>query len=237
MFLKLATLALIPALVIQGYHVKKNTLRLPEAFGDRAGSIGAGHPLSILILGDSAAAGVGVQSQSDALSGALLNILGKHYKIDWELLAKTGNKTTDLLKILEHSTENHFDIVITSIGVNDVTQLISPKKWLKLQNHLYRLISNKYSPQLIVATGVPPMNEFPALPNPLAWLFGLYAKDMNLGLKKIMMQHDKIKIVEYDLDEYRNLNLSMAEDGFHPSKEIYQLWAEKIAVIIQQKFN
>ncbi len=33
MWLRTATLALIPALVIQGSRVKKNTIRLPEAEG------------------------------------------------------------------------------------------------------------------------------------------------------------------------------------------------------------
>lgn len=237
MFLKLATIALIPALITQGYWVKKNTLRLPEAAGERAGTVGFGQRISILILGDSAAAGVGVQSQSDALSGALLSQLKDQYEIRWELIAKTGNRTTDLLKLLATSNEQQFDIVITSIGVNDVTQLISPKKWLKLQKQLYELIELKFRPKLTVITGVPPMNEFPALPNPLSWLFGQYAKHMNSGLNTMIHGHANIKLVEYDLDEYRQLNLRMAEDGFHPSKEIYQLWAKKIALIIQRQFK
>jgi len=40
MLLKAATIALIPALVIQGNRVKKKTLRLPEPAGEREGLIG-----------------------------------------------------------------------------------------------------------------------------------------------------------------------------------------------------
>lgn len=61
MWLKISTLALIPALVIQGNRVKKNTVQLPEPEGEREGTCGQGQPLSILIVGDSAAAGVGVE--------------------------------------------------------------------------------------------------------------------------------------------------------------------------------
>jgi len=75
MFLKISTIVLIPSLIIQGNAVKKNTLRLPEPEGNRQGIIGTGKALSILILGDSAAAGVGVQIQEDALLGAVLNQL------------------------------------------------------------------------------------------------------------------------------------------------------------------
>lgn len=69
MFLKAATITLIPALIIQGKKVKKNTPRLPEPEGVREGITGQGKKLSILILGDSAAAGVGVKTQEDALLG------------------------------------------------------------------------------------------------------------------------------------------------------------------------
>ncbi len=79
MLLKAATIALIPALVIQGNRVKKKTLRLPEPAGEREGLIGQGKPLSILIVGDSAAAGVGVDHQEDALTGAILSQLQQDY--------------------------------------------------------------------------------------------------------------------------------------------------------------
>jgi hypothetical protein len=42
MLLKAATIALIPALVIQGNRVKKNTLKLPEPLGKRQGRTGTG---------------------------------------------------------------------------------------------------------------------------------------------------------------------------------------------------
>ncbi|WP_179997991.1 SGNH/GDSL hydrolase family protein [Acinetobacter sp. YH12239] len=237
MFLKLATIALIPALLVQGYQVKKNTPRLAEALGERNGLVGNGPQISILILGDSAAAGVGVQFQEEALSGTLLQELRDHFQIRWSLIAKTGNCTSDVIRTIQAINDDQFDIVVTSIGVNDVTQLISPQKWICLQEQLYSLIAEKFSPKLIIATGVPPMNEFPALPNPLAWLFGKYAHQMNVELENWIEPQPKFELVKYDLDEYKQLNLKMAEDGFHPSKEIYQLWAKKISSIIQNHFR
>lgn len=69
MLLKISTIVLVPALILQGYRVKKNTPRLAEPQGLRKGVIGQGKALSILILGDSAAAGVGVEDQREALLG------------------------------------------------------------------------------------------------------------------------------------------------------------------------
>lgn len=236
MLLKTLTIALIPALIIQGKRVKKNTLRLDEPLGDRQGQGGKGKPLSILILGDSAAAGVGVEHQDDALLGQVINTLQDQYKITWNLHAKTGYSTSQVIYSLENLSQQHYDVVITSVGVNDVTKLMPAHIWIKKQEKLYAEIFKKFSPQLVIAAGVPPMNLFPALPNPLAWLFGQYAKNMNQQLKKLVDRNHSLDWIEYDIQKYQALNLEMAKDGFHPSKEVYRLWAEQIADKIRLNF-
>ena len=236
MFLKISTIVLIPALLIQGYAVKKNTLRLPEPDGNRQGTIGAGNPLSILILGDSAAAGVGVQIQEDALLGSVLKQLKNQYEVRYMLEATTGYSSAQIIETAQNMPHQHFDVVITSVGVNDITQLTQPKNWIKKQQQLYSEINQKFTPHIIIASGVPPMDLFPALPNPLAWLFGQYAKGMNQALGQFVQKQQNMQWIEYDLVRFRTLNLEMAADGFHPSKEIYALWAEQIAEKIHKMF-
>ena len=67
----LPILALAPLLFAQGVYVRRVTPRLPEAPGERSGVSGGGPALKLLILGDSAAAGVGASSQATALAGRL----------------------------------------------------------------------------------------------------------------------------------------------------------------------
>ncbi|MGE8541423.1 MAG: SGNH/GDSL hydrolase family protein [Acinetobacter sp.] len=236
MFLKAATIALIPALIVQGKRVKKNTPRLPEPDGLREGQTGMGKPLSVLILGDSAAAGVGVETQQDALLGSVIDALKADYAVDWKLHAKSGDGTGQIIKNIHTLTNRHYDVVLTSVGVNDVTKLMSSKQWIKKQQDLYQLIQQKFSPELVVAAGVPPMHMFPALPNPLSWLFGQYAKQMNTELAEFINAQDHMQWIEYDLQKYQSLNLEMASDGFHPSKEIYQIWGKTAADMIRQQF-
>ena len=176
MWLKLSTFALLPVIVIQGVKVRKNTPRLLEASGDRDGLIGQGQPLSLLILGDSAAAGVGVETQQDALSGAIISQLKTEYTLHWKLHAKTGHTTKQVYQAIQQLEPKKYDVVVTSVGVNDVTKLISAKTWIKQQKQLFTQIQNHFQPKLIIVSGVPPMQHFPALPNPLAWLFGQYAE-------------------------------------------------------------
>lgn len=237
MFLKVSTLLLIPSLVIQGYRVKKYTPRLEEAGGQRQGKMGKGKALSVLILGDSAAAGVGVERQQDALLGALLKQLEHDFEVYYQLEAKTGDTTLQVLERIKQLNNQSFDVVITSVGVNDVTKLISPKKWIRQQQQFYSEIESRFSPKKIVVTGVPPMNLFPALPNPLGWLLGQYSSAMNKQLSQFVNTKPDYQLIRFDLAHFKALNLQMAEDGFHPSKDIYQLWAKEISQVIFNKFQ
>lgn len=236
MWLRTATLALIPALVIQGSRVKKNKIRLPEAEGAREGITGEGQTLSLLILGDSAAAGVGVAHQNDALLGAVISALQHQYQVHWRLEAQSGDTTSQVIQKTKKLVNQKYDVVVTSVGVNDVTRLMSAQTWIKQQQHFYQLIQAKFQPELIIATGVPPMHLFPALPNPLSWLFGQYAKQMNLQLEKMIAQQEDMQWIEYDIRKYQSMNLEMAKDGFHPSKEIYQIWGKEVAEMILERF-
>ena len=236
MWLRTATLALIPALVIQGSRVKKNTIRLPEAEGAREGITGQGQTLSLLILGDSAAAGVGVAHQNDALLGAVISALQHQYQVHWRLEAQSGDTTSQVIQKTKKLVNQKYDVVVTSVGVNDVTRLMSAQTWIKQQQHFYQLIQAKFQPELIIATGVPPMHLFPALPNPLSWLFGQYAKQMNLQLEKMIAQQEDMQWIEYDIRKYQSMNLERAKDGFHPSKEIYQIWGKEVSDRILEWF-
>ena len=236
MRLKIYTLALIPVILFQGYAVKKNTPRLAEPEGERIGQKGVGKSLSLLILGDSAAAGVGVNVQDDALLGSILKELSSEFSIQFYLHATTGFTTDQVIQSIQTLETQHFDVIITSVGVNDITKFTSPQTWIAKQKQLYQILKHKFSPQLTIASGVPPMDQFPALPNPLAWLFGQYAKAMNLELGQFVAQQNQMEWIEYDLKKFLALNLAMAKDGFHPSKEIYQYWGKQVAEKIRQSF-
>ena len=236
MWLRTATLALFPALLIQGNRVKKNTIRLSEAEGARDGITGQGQTLTLLILGDSAAAGVGVVHQNDALLGAVVSALQHQYQVHWRLEAQSGDTTSQVIQKTQKMVNQKYDVVVTSVGVNDVTRLMSARTWIKQQQQFYQLIQAKFQPELIIATGVPPMHLFPALPNPLSWLFGQYAKQMNFQLKKMIVKQKDMQWIEYDIQKYQSMNLEMAKDGFHPSKEIYQIWGKAVADRILERF-
>lgn len=221
---------LSPLLLLQGLYVRKVTPRLPEASGDRSGSLGSGPPLRMLILGDSAAAGVGVQLQADALSGQLSKQLARTHQTSWQLWATNGSKSQNLIELLEQERQQAFDVVLVSIGVNDVTGVTSQQKWLAHLQKIIEILFNKFTAQQIIFTALPPMHYFPALPQPLRWIFGWRAKQFNRNLQGLLASNPHCSFLELNtpmLAEY------IAEDGFHPNDKTYKIWAREAALAIQ----
>lgn len=237
MWLKISTLFLLPVIVAQGIVVKQRTPKLLEPIGERQGVVGFGRPLSLLILGDSAAAGVGVEYQHQALSGVLISQLMNEYQLTWALHAKTGDNTRQVIYSINTLEPQVYDVIVTSIGVNDVTKLTSIRSWIKQQKQLFTELRKKFDPKLIIVTGVPPMQHFPALPHPLAWIFGKHAQQMNKKLQGYLSTEPIFKFIEFDLEHFQEMNLPMAIDGFHPSKEIYEIWGKQVASLVREFFT
>ena len=118
-----------------------------------------------------------------------------------------------------------------------MTKLISAKTWIKQQKQLFSQIQNHFQPKLIIVSGVPPMQHFPALPQLLAWLFGKYAEQMNDILQQWLATQTQFRFIQYDNASFQAMNVPMASDGFHPSKEIYAIWGQQVAALVRQTFN
>ncbi|MFQ3248378.1 MAG: lysophospholipase L1-like esterase [Glaciecola sp.] len=229
MLYKLVALLAFPLLIAQGKHLRKRALILPEADGERCGiAQNLSKPkLSILILGDSAAAGVGVCHQEQALLGQLIKHLKQHFDLHWALIAKTGAQTKDMISMLnDEKLEHSFDIIITSLGVNDVTSLQTSKDWLAAQQKLHKHCFETFNTKHIIVSGMPPMHKFPLLPQPLRWVIGSRAKAFDkLQFKHIANCANKSYApLTFNLDKS-----AMAKDGFHPGEVIYKEWAKVLS--------
>ncbi|KVG67335.1 SGNH/GDSL hydrolase family protein [Burkholderia cenocepacia] len=227
-----ATAALGPLLFAQGRYVRRVTPRLPEAAGPRSGEAGDGPPLRVLVLGDSAAAGVGVATQSDALAGQLARALAVTHRVSWKLLARTGLTTQDLVDWLAAEPAEPFDVAVTSLGVNDVTGGVSPARWLAAQAALVGLLAARFQVEHAVLSAVPPMERFPALPQPLAWYLGLRAKRLNAALAGWAATQPHCTFLRVALPLERHL---MAADGFHPAAAACAAWAGQVAAALRQR--
>ena len=234
MLYQFATLGLAPLLVAQGRYVRRVTPRLPEPPGARAGSAGAGRRLSVLIVGDSSAAGVGVLTQEEAISGQLVSQLRPTFHVHWTLRAQTGYAIGEVVENLETAPAETFDVALISVGVNDVTGRTKSKRWNTEHARLIGLLKAKFGVQHVLLSSLPPMHRFPALPQPLRWYLGLRARQLNNMLRKIADADDQCELLEMDVPFESRY---MAADGFHPGALAYSAWGRRAAGAIRRRLS
>ncbi|MEO0992586.1 MAG: SGNH/GDSL hydrolase family protein [Pseudomonadota bacterium] len=222
-------IALGPLLLTQGRRVRRDILRLPEAEGPREGIVGEGPPLRLLVLGDSSAAGVGAATQSDALVGQLVAQLSPEYRTAWTVIARTGWTTADARSALADDPSLKADLVVLCLGVNDITTETGIARWLDSYVGLSQDLRDRGA-RLILASAMPPMGSFPALPQPLRWYLGRQAEAHDRALADWAAETADVRHVPLDL----TLGIdAMAEDGFHPGPEVYAVWADALKAGIE----
>jgi lysophospholipase L1-like esterase len=214
---------LLPLLAVQGLVVRRRVQRLPEATGPREGREGRGSPLRLLVLGDSAAAGVGAPHQRWALAGQLAAALSEQHALQWRLLAWSGARTAEATARLDAHADEPYDVVLTSLGVNDAVAGLSPARFAAQQAELFALLRGRHRARLVVASGLPPLHRFPALPQPLRAFLGARAAALDAALGELAAQLPGVahlRLSDLPLDAS-----AMAEDGFHPGLPAYRAWA------------
>lgn len=227
--LKLLKVLLGPVLLIQGWWVRKRTPVLPEPVKQPSGTCGRGPALSLLLIGDSSAAGVGANTEAESLLGQLITRLKPHHTLSYTMLAKTGQTTADVLAELEQTVAKPYDVVISALGVNDVTSQVPVDRWLQQQQKLIACLQGKFTARLVILSGLPPVGEFPALPWPLNAFLGACADQLDHCLTQMCEEHRGVCF--HSLRGYPD-TATAATDGFHPGPDVYRHWAEYLVTTI-----
>ena len=227
-----------PLLLVQGLWVRRKAIRLPEAIGERAGVSGNGQALKLLILGDSAAAGVGVEKQESALAGQIVARLSRLFQLTWLLEAKTGRTTYETISVLHNLDAEKFDVVLISLGVNDVTSGISVNQWLSHCDEVVRVLKNKFSAKRVVWSDLPSMEKFTGLPQPLRWAIGIRKDKLRAALSDWVVHQADVELLVFP-DVFGNSRIEIkdwiASDGYHPGEKVYALWAQTAFEFIQSQ--
>ncbi len=230
----LIKILLAPILLLQGLYVLRVTPKLPEPVGERSGVSGSGPHMRLLVLGDSAAAGVGVPEQAQALTGQLVANLAQDYRVSWKLIAQSGFDTAQVMARVESTATEPFDAVLVSVGVNDVTGGLSAQDWAIAMHRLLDVLLWKYGARHVLLAPVPPMHLFPALPQPLRWYLGRRAKQFNLALAQLARSRMDCRLQQSNLSVRNGM---LAADGFHPGAAVYAQWADDSAATLRSFFT
>lgn len=232
---------LLPVLIWQGNRLRTAMPRLPEPAGPRTGST-AGRPpaLGLAILGDSSAAGVGVDRQDDAFAGQLVAFVAQYLgrRISWRLVARSGatarSTRDDLVPgLTDPRTAWRPELVVVVVGGNDLTHYRLIPAWRRDMRSLIGAIRRETGPVPIVLAGLPPFLRVPSLPQPLRAVSGLRACAMDDVLRRLARGTDGVwhvpsATLPTEGDDF------FTSDGFHLGARGYRAWAEVIALRVAE---
>jgi lysophospholipase L1-like esterase len=221
--------ALLPISGLQGLLLRRSARRLPPPPAAVSGSCGQGAPVHVLAAGDSIIAGIGAARQEQTLpvqfAEALASVLG--VRVDWHVEGKNGLNLADLLlRLVALEPGLPADVILISIGVNDVTGLSTTRRWRRQLRLLAQVIRSRWPHALVVFAGLPPMGRFPLPPQPLRFSLGLRAGIFDRIAIEVLAGQNRMMHIATEIDSGQN---DFCADGFHPSADSYAVWADELA--------
>lgn len=209
--------------------MRRTTPVLPEAAGTRSGREAGSDqqpPLRLLVVGESTAAGVGVEDQCDGLPRQLAVVLSRRCdrSVDWQVRARTGATSAAAGELLAGAAGVH-DVVVVVLGVNDALRLRSRSAWRDGITRVLDVVEPHLAPDgQVLLAGVPDLGAFPALPRPLRTVLGWHAGALDGELRRLAARrpgavHAPAPALSNDM---------FATDGFHPNAHAYARWAQHL---------
>jgi lysophospholipase L1-like esterase len=221
--------SVVPFLLPQALYVRKNAPRFASAGGPLEGSVGNGEITHLLAVGDSIVAGVGASDLSKALVGQTAAAIAgsQNCYVSWQTLGVSGYDSRKILeRLLPKLPDTAVDYIIVSVGVNDITGLTTVRKW---RDNLSLLLEklHAHSPNAVIAVaGMPPLQRFPLLPQPLRAVFGMRGRALDEVARAVIDSHRQAIHIPLDFEPGPD---QFAADGYHPSEESYAEFGRQMA--------
>jgi lysophospholipase L1-like esterase len=234
---ELLALPLLPWLVAQGRRTRRMTPRMPEAAGARSGIAVPAQAcpelaaMSLLAIGESTVAGVGVDEQQQAITAQLASQLATRWQrpVRWQACGQNGATVADAMAALATGTlqlpTQPVQLLLVAFGVNDTTAFHSSRRYRRDLQRLLDHLQQQVQPELVIVTGVPPVHRFSALPQPLRHVLGQKAVVLTAAARELAQQRARTIFVPV-IPAHPAL---LAYDGYHPAATGVRMWAEDLA--------
>jgi lysophospholipase L1-like esterase len=172
---------------------------------------------------------VGTVTMDNSLPVQFAEALAKRRNrcVHWQVEGKTGAEISQLRQSIDQlSPEQKADVILISIGVNNVTGLSSTRQWQFQINRLVAELKCKWPDARVIFVGLPPMGQFPLPPQPLRFTLGQRAETFDGIAASVIAQHIGMIHIATDISP---LEEEFCEDGFHPSAKSCANWAKELA--------
>ncbi len=219
--------ALAPLLIGQGRLARAKRGRLPNAPMPWSGVIEGPKALSVLGLGDSTIAGVGVDNPMLGLTSQFAKALYGHTSrgVEWDSVGQRGITSAQLLDhYLPLALDEHddVDVVMLSIGANDAKNLVSASRAVGNIVRIIDTLHQHYPNALVIASSLPAFHLFGTLPQPLRSIIAGHAQSIERSARPLV-EARRFAVMTPPPPNYPPG--FFASDGFHPSAEGYRIWA------------
>ncbi|HEY3009139.1 MAG TPA: SGNH/GDSL hydrolase family protein [Micromonosporaceae bacterium] len=197
-------------------------------------SVGAtgGPPLRLVLLGDSAALGVGVDRVADTVGGQLAELVAAgtpNRRVELSSVGVSGSRSTDLAtQVARALLGERPDVAVILIGANDATGLRRPGEAAAYLGAAVRRLRDA-GVEVVVGT-CPDLGAARAIALPLRQVVGWLGR--RIARAQLRAVHDAGGIVVDLATEtgpvFRADAGTLCYDGYHPSADGYRVWAHAL---------
>lgn len=229
--------ALFPVLLSQAFALRRHALTLVPAVGPPAGRIGRGEPLRFLAIGDSIIAGVGARRIERSTVAQVARFMSGRLarEIHWQASGMIGAGARRVRRdVVPQLPELPFDLILVSVGVNDVLKL---ERSGRFRRQLLKLVRElrRHSPDAIIGyLGLPPLDAFPKLRRPLRWIVGLRIRRFDAVARETIMRMPNVVHIPVQFSPRPDM---FADDGLHPSETSQRRLAKIIAAALTPRLS
>lgn len=184
-------------------------------------------PIVYVALGDSTGAGVGARN-GGYVARLFKRLLDHRSGSELVNVCVSGATTEDVLRYqLQRGVARSPDLVTLGIGINDIGHGFSIEQFAKNYDEILSTLKQK-TKAAIVVTNIPDISSAPRIPVAMRNEYGQQIARFNQRLEEIARRHG---VTIFDVHSITRRELPahpeyFSADGFHPSDEGYELWAE-----------
>jgi acyl-CoA thioesterase-1 len=186
-------------------------------------------PITYAALGDSTGSGVGA-TEGGYVARLFKRIVTHRPESKLTNQCFSGATTSDVLREqLDPGVRANPDLVTLGIGINDIGHGLSRGEFSKNYDEILTRLRNN-TRATIVVTNIPDISSAPRIPGGMSRQYHQLIVEFNGDLAKIAAAHGVIVFDIYTITHQRLPSHPeyFSSDGFHPSDQGYELWAEQM---------
>jgi lysophospholipase L1-like esterase len=223
------------ALAARGRRYAQPDMRL--AMRASVGPSGA-PALRLVLLGDSAALGVGVEQVSDTVGGQLAALLvdgPRGRRVELSSVAVSGARSEDLdTQVARALVGTRPDVAVILVGTNDATRFAVPTD---AAAHLAAAVRRLVRAGVAVVVGTcPDLGAVRAFAPPLRQIIGWHGRRLGRAQVEAVRAAGgtPVDLAERAGPVFRADAGTLCYDGFHPSADGYRVWAHALLPAIME---